>query len=321
MLEDDVFNRTAPKRDHNGTIPSATNNLPNFILPPFNGGGANEYIMSVTHEVPGPDGRLVPAVDFYSTVDTPSVWELNMWYHTLNAGFRTRASGETDFPCIYGERVGMGRSYVKVDGRLSYAKWCEGIRKGRNYVSDGKSHIMDLMANGIAMGEQESEVRCAKPGLVKFSARVAARLSEKIDPHIKESSWEQRPYWDLERARIRNGREVPLEVIVNGWPLAKQNIIADGELRDITFEIPVERSSWVALRILPSSHTNPIWVIVGDKPVRASRRSLEWCLNGLEECWRQKKQGYASGEMSQAVADYEHARQVYRRRLAECEVE
>jgi hypothetical protein len=23
------------------------------------------------------------------------VWELNIWYHTLNAGFRTRISGET----------------------------------------------------------------------------------------------------------------------------------------------------------------------------------------------------------------------------------
>jgi hypothetical protein len=31
------------------------------------------------------------AVGFISTVDTPSVWELNIWYHTLNSGF-THAS-------------------------------------------------------------------------------------------------------------------------------------------------------------------------------------------------------------------------------------
>ena len=37
----------------------------------------------------GPDGRPVPAVDFMSTIDTPWPWELNMWYHTLNVGFRT----------------------------------------------------------------------------------------------------------------------------------------------------------------------------------------------------------------------------------------
>ena len=45
--------------------------LPNYIVPRFDGIGANEYIVDVTHEVPGPDGKPVPAVDFMSTVDTP----------------------------------------------------------------------------------------------------------------------------------------------------------------------------------------------------------------------------------------------------------
>ncbi len=56
--------------------------------------------------------------------------ELNIWYHTLNCGFRTRISGETDFPCMSDERVGAGRSYVQVAGALSYDAWCEGIRTG-----------------------------------------------------------------------------------------------------------------------------------------------------------------------------------------------
>lgn len=321
LPEDDVVNRTAPDRFSNAGLRSASHSLPNFVVPPFNGIGANEYIMNVTHEVPGPDGRLVPAVDFISTVDTPSVWELNIWYHTLNAGFRTRISGETDFPCIYGERVGLGRSYVKIEGRLTYAEWCEGIRKGRNYVSDGKSHILDFKANGLAMGEHESETRFAKPGLVKLTARVAANLGEKIDPQIRQTTFEQKPFWDLERARIGQSREVPVEVIVNGWSVDRQNLVADGGLRDITFEVPLERSSWVALRILPSSHTNPIWVTVDDKPVRASRRSVEWCLKGVDVCWSQKERFYAEGELPQAKLDYEHARQVYRKRLAECEVD
>lgn len=84
-----------------------------------------------------------------STVDTPMVWELNIWYHTLNAGYRTRISGETDFPCIHGERVGLGRSYVKVDSRLSYDKWCQGVRAGRNYVGDGRSHLIDFRAGDV----------------------------------------------------------------------------------------------------------------------------------------------------------------------------
>ena len=136
-----------------------TDELPNYIVPPFSGIGANEYIVDVTHQVPGPDGKLVPAVDFLSMVDTPYVWELNMWYHTLNAGFRTRISGETDFPCIYGERVGLGRSYVKLDGKLDYDDWCEGIRNGRNYVGDGKSHLMEFKVNDAAVGEKGSNLR------------------------------------------------------------------------------------------------------------------------------------------------------------------
>ncbi|HEY8668963.1 MAG TPA: CehA/McbA family metallohydrolase, partial [Tepidisphaeraceae bacterium] len=78
--------------------------LPSYEMPGFDGIGANEYIVDVTQ----PD-----SVDFISAVDTPYPWELNIWYHTLNVGFRTRIAGETDFPCIYDGRVGLGRSYVK----------------------------------------------------------------------------------------------------------------------------------------------------------------------------------------------------------------
>jgi hypothetical protein len=55
---------------------------------------------------------------------------------------------------------------------------------------------------------------------------------------------------------------VPVEVIVNGLPVQRRVIAADGALQDLTFDLPLERSSWVALRIFPSSHTNPVFVIV-----------------------------------------------------------
>jgi hypothetical protein len=296
--------------------------LPNFNLPPFNGIGANEYIVDVTHMVPGPDGKPAPAVDFLSMVDTPYPWELNIWYQTLNAGFRTRVSGETDFPCIYGERVGLGRSYVKLPAKWTYEDWCEGIRAGRNYVSDGFSHLMDLKVNDVAMGEKGSEVRLTKAGMVKVTARVAARLDEKASPEIKQRKVDQHPYWHVERARIDGTREVPVELIVNGFPVAKKNLVADGHIEDVSFEgIPIERSSWVAVRILPSAHTNPIFVLVNDKPIRASRRSVQWCLDGVEKCWKEKERFMKGDEHAQAVAAYDHARETYKRLLAECEVD
>lgn len=298
-----------------------TAELPNYIVPPFNGIGANEYIVDVTHELPGPDGQMQPAVDFISTVDTPYVWELNIWYHTLNVGYRTRVSGETDFPCIYGEKVGLGRSYVKLDGKLDYDLWCEGIRQGRNYVGDGKSHLMEFKANDVALGEQGSELRLSQPSTIKLTAKVAARLNEQPDPALQKRDYAQKPYWDIERARIAATREVPVEVIVNGYPVAKKNIVADGKLRDVSFNVKIDRSSWVALRILPSSHTNPIFVLVDGKPIRASRRSAEWCLKGVDQCWSQKEKFIKAGEMEQARLAYDHARAAYRRILGESEVE
>lgn len=300
---------------------SVSEALPNYIIPPFDGVGANEYIVDVTHEVPGRDGKPVPAVDFISLVDTPHTWELNIWYQTLNAGFRTRASGETDFPCLSGERVGVGRSYVKIDGKLSYAAWCDGIRNGRAYVSDGKSHLMDFRAGGIAVGEQGSELRLAKPQNVTVTARVAALLDETPDPPMQNRPARLKPFWDVERARIGATRDVPVEVIVNGESVARQAIRADGQVRDVTFQVPIECSSWIALRIRASSHTNPIFVVVDGKPIRPSRRSIEWCLKCVDQCWSQKKEFIAPAELDQARADYEHAREVYRRRLAECEGE
>jgi len=299
----------------------STDELPHYVVPPFNGIGANEYIVDVTHEVPGPDGKPVRAVDFISTVDTPSVWELNIWYHTLNVGFRTRISGETDFPCIYGERVGLGRSYVKLDGKLNYSDWCAGIQQGRNYVSDGKSHLLEFKVNNRSLGENGSELRLPASGSVRATVKAAAFLNEKPNPDIKNRRYKEKPYWDLERARIGDTREVPVEVLVNGYPVAKQNIVADGTMRDLTFDVKIDRSSWVALRILPSSHTNPIFVLVGDKPIRASKRSVEWCLKGVDQCWSQKERFINADEKEEAKAAYEHARQTYRKLLAESEVD
>jgi hypothetical protein len=295
---------------------SASNDLPNYVIPPFNGIGANEYIVDVTHEVEGPEGKPVPAVDFLSMVDTPHTWELNIWYHTLNAGFRTRISGETDFPCIYSERVGLGRAYVKLDGKLSYDAWCEGVRAGRAYVSDGKSHLIDFKANDVALGENGSELRLDKPGLITLTAKVAALLDTQPHPEMQNALPEKRPYWDIERARIGNSREVPVEVIVNGESVAQQTITADGALRDMRFEVPVTKSCWVALRIRASSHTNPIFVIVDQKPIR-EKRSLEWCLKSVDQCWSQKEPLIDAKEHADAVAAYDHAREVYRARLAE----
>lgn len=282
--------------------------LPSYEMPGFDGIGANEYIVDVTH----PD-----SVDFISSVDTPYVWELSIWYHTLNVGFRTRISGETDFPCIYDGRVGIGRTYVKLDGALGYSNWLDGVKAGRSYVSDGKTHLMDLRVNGVDVGANGSEVKLASAGTVKVNLKASALLAPTPNEDIRKLSYDQKPYWDIERARIGDGREVPVEIIVNGKAVARQNIIADGKIRDLEFNVPVTASSWIAARVLPAAHTNPVFALVGGKPVRASRRSAEWCLNAVNQCWTQKSARIRESERADARKAYEHAREVYKKLIAE----
>ncbi len=288
--------------------------LPSYDMPPFDGIGANEYIVDVTHD----------AVDFISTVDTPALWELPIWYHTLNCGFTTRISGETDFPCIYGDRVGLGRSYVKLpkDQPLDYDTWAQGIRDGRSYVSDGLSHLFDFSVNGLGVGDagdggRPSRLATKAGEKLTVKVRAAALLAEKPRDDIRRLPLDQKPYWHTERARVGDSRQVPVELIVNGQSVETKRIDADGRIQDLTFDYTPRTSSWLALRIFPAAHTNPIFVELDGKPIRASRRSADWCLNAVDVCWAAKSKQIRPNELEAAKAAYAKAREIYQTRVGE----
>jgi hypothetical protein len=312
-------------------------------MPPFDGIGANEYIVTVAHDV----------CHFISAVDTPAIWELNIWYHTLNCGFRAKISGETDFPCIYGDKVGLGRIYVKepTDRPLNFDSWIEGIKEGRSYCGDGLSHVFDFRATAsggpqspdpsdrpstsarntndpptdigsspsVAVGEpgsngELSQLNLDKPGNVVVSCDVAALLApEQTDEtrRIRDSRLDAKPYWHIERARIGDTRQVPVEVIVNGQVAARKDIEADGSERSLSFDVDIPHSSWIAVRILPSVHTNPIFVVVDDQQIRASKKSAEWCRKAVDVCWNSKKGQIREEERAVAKQAYDEAAAVY----------
>ena len=105
---------------------------------------------------------------------------------------------------------------------------------------------------------------------------------------------------------------------MNGKSVAHKNLLADGAVQEISFDVSVEKSSWLAVRILGSSHTNPIFVLVDGKPIRASRESALWCLAGVNQCWTQKAPKISKAELSEAQAAYDHAREVYTKLISEC---
>jgi len=301
----------------------AADKLPDFAMPAFDGIGANEFIVTVAHD----------ACDFISAVDTPAIWELNIWYHTLNSGFRTRISGETDFPCIYGERVGLGRIYVQLDeGQpLTYENWVMGLKYGRSYCGDGLSHVLRFAVNGQELGKPEtqpgskspgvaSELNLAQPGRVHIETDVAAMLDQQPSEEgkaIRARRLDEKPYWHLERCRIGASQRVPVELIVNGQVAASQEIEANGTVHRLTWDVDLPQSSWIAVRILPSVHTNPIFVLVAGQPIRASRASAQWCRQAVDVCWEKKRNQIRENEREQAAAAYDFARKTYDARIAE----
>ena len=309
--------RRGPPRQWQG---QPVSKIPDYAMPPFDGIGANEYIVATA----------LGACDFISTVDTPSLWELNIWYHTLNCGMTSRISGETDFPCIYGERVGLGRVYVQMenDDPLDYDRWVSGLKDGRSYCGDGLSHIIDFSVGGLGVGTRSaadsapSELNIPEPKTVRVTFDAAALLepdpTEKTES-IRNRRLDQKPYWHLERCRIDDTRDVPVEVIVNGEPVATRPLHADGSISSFDIPIRLDRSSWVAVRILPSVHTNPVFVLVDGDPIRANPKSAQWCIDAVRTCWQSKQPMIREQERPAARQAYDKAEAIYRDILAQCD--
>jgi hypothetical protein len=64
-----------------------------------------------------------------------------------------------------------------------------------------------------------------------------------------------------------------------------------------------------------------VFALVGGAPIRASRASAQWCLAAVDQAWSQKAPQIRPSELEAARAAWEHARIVYRQRLAESPVE
>lgn len=287
--------------------------LPTYDMPKFDGIGANEYVVDVVHDV----------CDFISAVDTPAIWELNVWYHTLNCGYTCRISGETDFPCIYGDRVGLGRIYVKLDEeRLDYDNWVQGLKDGRSYCGDGLSHLFDFRINDLEVGHPGQDGRASVLTVdsgqkLKVQVNAAALLDEAPNDAIRNRPLSDKPYWHLERARVGDSNQVRVELIVNGEAVDSKQIVADGKIAELEFDYQPARSSWVALRIFPSCHTNPIFVEVDGKPIRASKRSAQWCIDAVETCWNAKQNQIRESERTDAKAAFDAATKAYQQILSE----
>ncbi len=188
----------------------------------------------------------------------------------------------------------------KVD-RVDFGTWCEGIAKGRSYVSDGYAHALEFTVDGKAPGY--GNVALEKPAKVSVKAKVAFAAEPILGTAVGGA--------------IPPGKTRKVELVVNGVAVAAREVPADDKVHDLEFSVNVERSSWVALRHFPQMHTNPVNVLVAGKPIRASRKSALWCIGTIEQLWRVRGNGIAAGEREQAHKTFLWAIEEYRKIAAE----
>ncbi len=221
------------------------------------------------------------------------------WYAVLNNGLRVAAmGGEDSIVDLHISRlVGATRTYVHTAGKALGAKsWLQGIRAGRTMVSTGP--LLEVKIDGKLPGE---EIRLPATGGT-VDAQVWLRSIAPLDK---------------------------VELIFNGERVEEIPLGAERRSVDHRKRLKVSRSGWFHVRAegkpaerfpldtgFAQAFTGPIWVTVGKQPVRnlaAAQYCIKWIdrlaeLAGRHSGWRSQK------ERDHVLAQFEEAKQIYRRR-------
>jgi Tol biopolymer transport system component len=174
-----------------------------------------------------------------------------VWYRLLNCGFRLPAGAGIDAMANYASLrgpVGQNRVYVKTEAPLDHRRFLDALAAGRSFATNGP-----LLTFSLGGKEAGGEIELPA-GSHRLELRASLRSIVPVD-HF--------------------------EVVRNGEDIAALALGADGTAGRVSREIEVEHSGWVLLRAwnsnathpvrdsLPFATTSPIYVTLGDEPVRS----------------------------------------------------
>jgi hypothetical protein len=223
-----------------------------------------------------------------------------IWYRLLNCGFRIPAAAGTDaFPNFASLRgpPGLVRTFVQSGTTLDHRRWLAGIKAGRTFVTNAPLLEFTLAGRGIG-----SEIRLPA-GSQRLSARVSLRSNVPIDH---------------------------LEIIGNGKVVATIPLSGDKMSATDTVPVRVTESGWFVLRaysdravtpvldLYPFGSTSPIYVQVGDQPVRSAEDAayfVRW-IERIEGTTRASSAWNSPAEQTAALRALTQARAVFQDRAA-----
>jgi hypothetical protein len=208
---------------------------------------------------------VVNGLDLVSNMDEEAATYL--YYRVLNSGLKCTASAGTDTQMDVTDNSsisGGGKVYVKIDPPLTYAKWIEGYKAGRTFVSNGPILFLDVDGKG--------------PG-----AEIAITGSTRLNV-----SAEARSLAPMQA----------LELIVNGETVAKAEPANEGTTARLSHALEVDKSAWIAARVRGAghrrvmndsqlfAHTSPVYCRRDNKPVLVSKDAaivLAWIDRLIED--------------------------------------
>ena len=205
----------------------------------------------LTHELPV--DVALGKVDYLEVVGfSDHLATSRVWHQLLNCGFHIPAGAGTDAMTNYASLrgpVGLDRVYAKLDGPLDQRRWLRAVKAGRTLATNGP--LLQLTLGGKEPGD---ELRLP-PGRHRLEARVSLRSIVPVDH---------------------------LEVLGPSGAVATLALGGDRTSADITRTIEVRESGWYTLQawadvarhpvldVYPFGTTSPIYVTVGDAPVRSA---------------------------------------------------
>ncbi len=239
-------------------------------------------------------------IDYHELVSGANWAAYLVWHHALNNGFRIPAvGGEDSISNLHRTAiVGQMRAYAYLGDGLSWDGWLDAIRGGRLFVTNGP--LLELSVNDQMIGA--TVPLPPEGGTVRIKGTVQSIA-----------------------------------------PLDSAALVVGGETLDLgldrsadfpfTFErdLEITRSTWITLQahangaihplddVFQQATTNPIWVTVGDRPVRSATSAayfIRWIdkLTAMAEAhpgWRSER------EKEHVLGEFREARRVYERLLDE----
>lgn len=208
------------------------------------------------------------------------------YYTMLNCGFRMRPTAGTAAG-VHPVFPGFGRVYVEQPDGFSRGNWLEQLNAGRSFVTTGP--MLRLTLDGEPMGTTISSDGSKTHALHGFV--------DSLDPITTVEL-------------VKNGIASPIKT-----PPSKRT--ATGAHRtEIRLDLPIESSSWIAVRCFTSdkgrprfAHSSPFHVDIAGRPLKPRKVEIDYLITRVAD----ELKRHANVLAPSALGEYRRAMEIYKR--------